>query len=127
MVCELEPSGSSLPVPSTSANESHATLLVVEKEEIQFSPKDVMGRGSFGVVYRGQWAGTDVAAKHVKVRNVKRIQSVVQTEVKLHSIVRHPNIVQIMAMSFLKNSIYIVSRGRTYPRTQLRGTNLQRW
>ncbi|XP_020608738.1 dual specificity protein kinase shkC-like [Orbicella faveolata] len=32
-----------------------------------------------------------------------------ETEVRLHSIVRHPNIVQLMAISYLKNSIYLVS------------------
>jgi len=47
-------------------------LPVVEKEEIKFSFKDEIGRGSFGVVCKGVWAGTDVAVKHVKTRNAKR-------------------------------------------------------
>ena len=37
------------------------------------------------------------------------LQLVMETEVRIHSIVRHPNIVQIMAISYLKNSIYLVS------------------
>ena len=48
LVCplrEMEPSGLSITVPSTSANQSHAILPVVEKKEIQFSTKDVIGRG----------------------------------------------------------------------------------
>ena len=98
-----------LPVPSTSVTDSHCLLPVVEKEEITFSQKDEIGRGSFGVVYKGVWAGTNVAVKHVKIRHAKRIQSVVEREVRLHRMARHPNIVQIMAISFLKNSIYIVS------------------
>ena len=84
-------------------------LPIVDKEEISYSLKDEIGRGSFGVVYKGHWAGTEVAIKQVKMRNAKRIQSVLETEVKVHSMVRHPNIVQIMAVSYLKNSILIVS------------------
>ena len=50
-----------------------------------------------------------MAVKHVKIRHAKCIQSIVEREVRLHSMARHPNIVQIMAISILKNSIYIVS------------------
>ena len=50
-----------------------------------------------------------MAVKHVKIRHAKCIQSIVEREVRLHSMARHPNIVQIMAISFWKNSIYIVS------------------
>ena len=32
-----------------------------------------------------------------------------ETEVRIHSMVHQPNIVQIMAVSYLKNSIYLVS------------------
>ena len=106
LVCpfnELEPASS--PITGASVNkDSHGLLPVVEKEEIRFSTKDEIGRGSFGVVYKGMWAATDVAVKHVKIRNAKRLKSVVETEVRVHSMVRHPNIVQIMALSFLKNS-----------------------
>ena len=110
MVCVIsEFESPTSPVPSTSVTDSHCLLPVVEKEEITFSQKDEIGRGSFGVVYKGVWAGTNVAVKHVKIRHAKRIQSVVEREVRLHSMARHPNIVQIMAISFLKNSIYIVS------------------
>lgn len=38
-----------------------------------------------------------------------RLQSVIETEVRVHDMIRHPNIVQIMAVSILKNSIYVVS------------------
>lgn len=68
-----------------------------------------IGRGSFGTVYKGLWAGTDVGVKHIKVRNATRLQASVESEIKVHSLVRHPNIVQIRAISFLKNAIYLVS------------------
>ena len=92
-----------------SGKESGAPLTVIDKEEIIFSTRDEIGRGSFGVVYKGSWAGTQVALKHTKVRNAKRVWSAVQNELRVHSMVRHPNIVQIMGVSLLKNSLYIVS------------------
>ena len=79
----------------------------VDKEEITFF--DEIGRGSFGVVYKASWAGTDVAVKVLKMRNARRLRSVIETEVRVHGMICHPNIVQIMAVSILKNSIYIVS------------------
>lgn len=82
---------------------------VVDKEETVFSSKDEIGRGSFGVVYKASWAGTNVAVKVMKIRNAKRLQSIIETEVRVHAMIRHPNIVQIMAVSILKNSIYIVA------------------
>ena len=41
---------------------------------------------------------------------VKWLSVLLETEVKVHSMVRHPNIVPIMAVSFLKNSILLVSK-----------------
>lgn len=88
---------------------NESLLPVVEREEIKFSTKDKIGRGAFGVVFKGEWAGTEVAVKKINLRNAKRIRPVLETEVKVHSMVRHPNIVQIMAVSFLKNSVLLVS------------------
>ena len=104
---ELEPTVSK--TNSTAATVSVPQLPVVDKQEINFSVKDEIGRGSYGVVYRGKWAGTDVAVKHVRIRNAKRLRLVMETEVRFHSMVRHPNIIQLMAVSYLKNSVYIVS------------------
>ena len=126
MVClvdELEPS--SPPVAGMEAKESHCFMSeemrlpvsrkdghglspVVEKDEVML--KDEIGRGSFGTVYKGLWAGTNVAVKHIKVKNAKRLQASVESEIKVHRLVRHRNIVQIMAISFLKNAIHLVSK-----------------
>lgn len=64
---------SSSPVPSSSAKDSHGLFLVAEKEEVQFSTKfqNEIGRGSFGIVYKGVWARTDAAMKNVKFQNAK--------------------------------------------------------
>ena len=100
---------SSLCTSNSNPPKDVSLLPVVDKEEISFSTKDEIGRGSFSVIYKGHWAGTEVAIKYIKIRNAKCIQSVLETEVKVHSMVRHPNIVQIIAVSYLKNLILIVS------------------
>jgi len=88
-------------------NAAAPSVPVVDKEEITLFNE--IGRGSFAVVYKASWAGTDVAVKVLKMRNARRLQSVIETEVRVHGMIRHPNVVQIMAVSILKNSIYIVS------------------
>ena len=66
MVCNLSDSVSpSSFAADTSVNENVTQLPVVEKEEIKFSAKDEIGRGSFGIVYKGVWAGTEVAVTRV--------------------------------------------------------------
>ena len=54
---EREESSASTPPKNESL------LPVVEKEEVLFSTKDEVDRGSFGVVYKGEWADTEVAVK----------------------------------------------------------------
>ena len=93
--------------PPISGKDGHVLLPMVETDEVIL--KDEIGRGSFGTVYKGLWAGTDVAVKHIKVRNTKRLQASVESEIRVHSLVGHPNIVQIMAIAFMKNAIYLVS------------------
>ena len=83
------------------------SLPFVDKDQVTFTNE--IGRGSFGVVFKGVWSGTDVAIKDIKVRNAKRLKSVMETEVQVHTMARHPNITQIMAVSIEKNHIYIVS------------------
>ena len=82
-------------------------LPFVDKDQVTFTNE--IGRGSYGVVFKGVWSGTDVAIKDIKVRNAKRLKSVMETEVQVHTMVRHPNITQIMAVSMEKNHLYIVS------------------
>ena len=52
-------------------------------------------------MFKGEWAGTEVAVKKINLRHAKRIRPVLETEVKVHSMVRHPNIVQIMSVFFI--------------------------
>ena len=50
-----------------------------------------------------------MAVKVLKLQNARRLKSVIETEFRVHGMIGHPNIVQIMAVSILTNSIYIVS------------------
>ena len=79
------------------------SLLFIGKDQITITNE--IGRGSFGIVFRRIWSGTDVAIKEIKARNVKRLKNVVETEMQVHTIVRHRNITQIMAVSIEKNHV----------------------
>ena len=93
---------------STKRNsQSTHYLPIVQKNQITFANE--IGRGTFGVVFKGVWSGTEVAIKDIPVRNAKRIKSVMETKVQVHTMVRHPNITQIMAVSMEKNHIYLIS------------------
>ena len=83
---------------------------LIEKKDLKYDPKvDEIGRGTFGAVYKASWAGTPVAVKQMKMRNAKLMESVLKSEVHVHNKIRHPNIVQIMAVATGKNAVYIVS------------------
>jgi serine/threonine protein kinase len=58
---------------------------------------DVLGEGSFGTVYRGQWNGIDVAVK--TSRQSLQAQRAMMSEVKeVQSLRAHPNLVQILGV-----------------------------
>ena len=58
--------------------------------------EQVIGKGSFGNVYKAIWSGTDVAVKmlHIRQNNEERQDFI--REVSLLSALRHPNIVQFL-------------------------------
>lgn len=85
------------------------TLPLIKKSEFSLNVKDEIGRGTFGTVFKGQWAGTAVAIKRIKVRRASMIKSALRSEVLIHSMLQHPNIVQIMAVSMEKNELYVIS------------------
>ena len=84
-------------------------LPLITKSDFVISPDGEIGRGTFGTVFKGEWAGTPVAIKRIKMRRPSMIQSALNSEVRIHSMLRHPNIVQIMAVAMEKNELFIVS------------------
>ncbi|KAK3577206.1 hypothetical protein CHS0354_030477 [Potamilus streckersoni] len=86
------------------------TLPEIDFSDLQFSKNDEIGRGGFGVVYHGKWMGTDVAIKTMTLRvNSVEVMKIVEQEVKVHSRLRHPHIVQIMGVCTDRTSFYIIS------------------
>jgi hypothetical protein len=71
--------------------------LIVDESQVE-----LMGRissGQFGDVFKGSWAGTDVAVKRMKCGAHAEKEKIIQdfeNEVELISTVRHPNICMVM-------------------------------
>lgn len=64
----------------------------------------MVGKGSFGVVWKGQWRGRYVAIKHINTENERRAFAV---EVRQLSRVSHPNIVRLYG-ACTKNPVCLV-------------------
>lgn len=64
-----------------------------------------IGRGGFGVVKVGLWNSTQVAVKKIKIENNNKY---VYREIKCLDIIRHPNIVMLMAVSADDFYFYII-------------------
>eukprot|EP00002_Diphylleia_rotans_P020379 TRINITY_DN3959_c0_g1_i12.p1 TRINITY_DN3959_c0_g1~~TRINITY_DN3959_c0_g1_i12.p1 ORF type:complete len:2096 (+),score=283.10 TRINITY_DN3959_c0_g1_i12:43-6330(+) len=76
--------------------------------ELQFF--NILGEGSFGKVYRGEWRGTDVAIKKILDNKMAGEQTEsFKREIAMVVQLRHPNIVLYMGACFAKNSVCIVS------------------
>ena len=84
--------------PPVSRKDGHGLSPKVEKDEVML--KDEIGRGSFGTVYKGLWAGTNVAVTHIKVKNAKHLQASVESEIKVHSLVRHQTLSKLWQFHF---------------------------
>jgi len=64
-------------------------------QEIKFEKK--IGAGAFGEVWKGEWAGTDVAIKKILKADIKESDlGEFAAEILLMSKMRHPNIVQFL-------------------------------
>ena len=86
------------------------SIEIIQRDDFNFSAADEIGRGSFGIVYRGAWVGTRVAIKQICFKRRKRHMDIaMQQELSIHARVRHPNIIQLMAMSFDDSYLYILS------------------
>ena len=78
------------------------------KSDFSLNINNEIERGTFGTVFKGTRAGTSVAIKTIKCRRANQM-SALKSEVLIHSMLRHPNIVQIMAISIERNELYIIS------------------
>jgi len=72
-----------------------------------------VGRGSFGVVYKGEYLGTKVAIKQLlwtDNESIEELRREFETEIKIMQSLRHPNILMFMGLSQnSSNELFIVT------------------
>ncbi|OXU18451.1 hypothetical protein TSAR_006702 [Trichomalopsis sarcophagae] len=68
---------------------------VVNKDDVQVSSYKVLGSGSFGMVKKGSYKGTDVAVKTIRFTHNNKY---ILRELKIMDKLRHPNIISLMAV-----------------------------
>ena len=74
-------------------------LPMIQKSDFHLYVDNEIGRGSFGTVFKGTWAGTSVAVQQIKCGRDSMILSALKSKVLIHSFLHHPNIILIMAIS----------------------------
>ena len=74
------------------ADYNTSDLDVIPAEDVKYSTNDVIGKGAYGTVFKGQYAGTNVAVKKIRIRMLSA-KKYVRQEVVLHKTLKHPNIV----------------------------------
>jgi tRNA A-37 threonylcarbamoyl transferase component Bud32 len=85
--------------------------------DVEYVERDELGKGGFGTVFRGTWLKTAVAIKQIKVKRrkndnpavINKLSDEVARELQLNGVLRHPNIVQLMAYSIDKTGFYLVT------------------
>ncbi|XP_011882745.1 PREDICTED: mitogen-activated protein kinase kinase kinase 7-like isoform X2 [Vollenhovia emeryi] len=82
----------------------HQQQFVEEIDYNEIETEQVVGKGSFGVVWKGKWRGQDVAVKHINSEGEKKAFTV---EVRQLSRVAHPNIVKLYGAS-TRNPVCLV-------------------
>ena len=79
-------------------------------KDLNINYSSVVGRGAFGTVYKGKWTGLEVAIKAIPITKRARnaMLRTVEKEININSKLRHPNIIQFLAVARTDNTIYLV-------------------
>ncbi|XP_001604249.1 mitogen-activated protein kinase kinase kinase 7 [Nasonia vitripennis] len=86
------------------ANSSFMQRFVEEIDYEEIETEEIVGKGSFGVVWKGKWKGQSVAIKHINSEGEKKAFAV---EVRQLSRVVHSNIVKLYG-ACTKNPVCLV-------------------
>lgn len=99
--------------PTLKADESTFRHLIVSQEDFQIGRE--IGSGSFGKVYLGIYQGSSCAIKHIQLSNAITEEEREQVtkdwvrEAGLLSSFRHFNIIQLYAVAFDKENLYLIT------------------
>lgn len=94
-------------------DEQQQPLLQTRKDVVNFQDIEIfekIGRGSFGDVFRGSWAGTIVALKVLPsaMHFSPEILLEFKKEITLMTTLRHPNIVQFLAANTMPPDVFVI-------------------
>lgn len=98
----------------TSSYVSNETRTINVATDIEML--ELTGRGGFGEVYRGLWAGTEVAVKLLHNQDIsQKLLNEMKSEVQVLQRLHHPNIVMLMGMCTKPPHVSIITEflGRT--------------
>ncbi len=98
--------------PATKGN--HGPVLLsrlpeIAQNDIEIDKTNILGKGSFGTVYKGKWAATVVAIKEVLMPSRGPLSKKVFEEILVHAQMHHPYILQLMAVSRAKDCLLIIT------------------
>ncbi|XP_054768825.2 E3 ubiquitin-protein ligase MIB2-like [Lytechinus pictus] len=82
--------------PRGSQSDDFSGVHVIEDPKNEVKLMEMIGKGGFGEVWKGNWRGTPVAIKILTTEGSQ--ESEVEQEVAVHKRALHPNIVQLMAV-----------------------------
>ncbi|CAK71557.1 unnamed protein product (macronuclear) [Paramecium tetraurelia] len=85
--------------------------LLINYQEIKQGPQ--IGKGSYGIVFKGNWLGQDVAIKSYckkkEQQKHKQLMADFLKEVQVISNLRHPNIVLYMGVCIKRHNFYLIT------------------
>lgn len=92
---------SKLPVPEVEE-------WFIPRQEVLIDESELLGRGSFGAVYRASWRKTDVVVKCISVSSEGEKRAFFR-EVRVWRQIRHPNVVRFIGACHLGLPYFMVS------------------
>jgi len=85
---------------------------MIKSEDVYIAP-DVLGYGSYSVVYAAQYCGKQCVVKRIRSRNQKSCKSLTK-ELKVLLTLKHPCVIQLLGIFFtsdyLKSPVLLMER-----------------
>ena len=95
---------------SIAKNNPSFAVQEVFVKDLNIDYSSVLGSGTFGTVYKGNWAGSEVAIKAISInkRSQKAMLRIVDKEIEISSKLRYPNIIQFLTVARRETTIHLV-------------------